>query len=79
LNSIFVNEKSNILILCHNGYSDEITQVINEYTCGILNSGWFPVACNKKIILYDLDTEINNNTKKRLNDEIDRLLSIPVL
>jgi hypothetical protein len=79
LNSIFVNEKSNILILCHNGYSNEIAQVINEYTCGILNSGWFPETCNKKLILYDLDTEINNNTKKRLNDEIDTLLSIHVL
>jgi hypothetical protein len=59
LNSIFVNEKSNVLVLCHIGYKVEYDGVNKPFPGGIFNSAWFPTVANKKLILYDLNTEIN--------------------
>ena len=74
LNSIFVNEKSNILVLCHKSYSNEYIAVREDYLCGILNSDWFPKKCKNKYILYDLPTELDESTKILLIDEIDKMV-----
>jgi len=74
LNSIFVNEKSNILVLCHESYSSEYVEVRENYSCGILNSGWFPTICKNKYILYDLPTELDDFTKILLNNEIEKMI-----
>ena len=74
LNSIFVNEKSNILVLCHKSYSNEYIAVREDYLCGILNSDWFPKKCKNKYILYDLPSELDEPTKILLNSEIDKMI-----
>ena len=75
LNSIFVNINSNVLILCHIGYKNEYTEVINNYPESIFNSDWFPKKCNKKLIIYDLENKINNNIKIKLDEKIMELLN----
>jgi hypothetical protein len=75
LNSIFVNEKSNVLVLCHKSYNNEYETVIKTYQGGIFNSGWFPTNCNKKIIIYDLETELTEENKKMLDKKIDELIN----
>ena len=47
LNSVFVNEMSNVLIISNIKYKHEYEKVMN-YPCGFYNSGWFPEKCNKK-------------------------------
>ena len=74
LNSIFVNENSNILILCHKSYSNEYVEVREKYPCGIFDSYWFPKKCKNKYVLYDLPTELDDLTKIILNDEIDKMI-----
>jgi hypothetical protein len=70
LNSIFVNENSNILVLCHKSYSNEYV----AYACGILDSVWFPKKCKNKYILYDLPSKLDEPTKILLNNEIDKMI-----
>lgn len=74
LNSIFVNEKSNILVLCHKSYSNEYIAVREDYPCGILDSDWLPKKCKNKYILYDLPSELDEPTKILLNIEIDKMV-----
>ena len=74
LNSIFVNEKSNVLVLCHKGYEHEYVSVKTNYPGSILNSDWFPKIANKKLILYDLETELNEETKKILDIKINEFV-----
>jgi capsular polysaccharide biosynthesis protein len=75
LNSVFVNKKSNVLVLCHKSYSKEYEAVIN-YQCGIFDSAWFPEKSNKKLIMYDLETEINEEIKKMLDVKIVQLINV---
>jgi capsular polysaccharide biosynthesis protein len=70
LNSIFVNPNSNVLVLCHIGYKTEYYNVINKWNINILDSAWFPTICNKKLILYDLESKFNDNIKMQLDDKI---------
>ncbi len=74
LNSIFVNENSNILVLCHKSYNNEYNKVKETYSCGIFNSAWFPKNCKNKYILYDLPTELDDSTKILLNDELNKMI-----
>jgi len=74
LNSIFVNPTANILVLCHKGYEKEYTEVRDNYPCGILDSGWFPEIANKKLVEYDLPSDINNEVITKLNSTITELL-----
>jgi hypothetical protein len=80
LNSIFVNENSNILVLCHKDYRHEyfephkLNNKHHEYPNGILNSDWFPKKCKNKYILYDLPRELDESTKILLIDEIDKMI-----
>jgi hypothetical protein len=65
INSIFVNKKTNVLILCHKGYSNEygkkITYDNNNLTL------WTPI-CNKLIMSYDLESELTNESEQLLSD-----------
>jgi hypothetical protein len=72
LNSIFVNEKSNILILCHTTYNNEYNELKNK--SNILESAWLPTICKNKYILYDLPTILDDNIKILLNNEIDKMI-----
>ena len=74
LNSDFVNENSSILVLCHSGYKPEYDKVNKEYNCSIFETAWFPRRCKKKNILYDLESEFNNNTKLLLDEKINELI-----
>ena len=74
LNSIFVNENSNILVLCHKSYNNEYIKVNTKFACGIFGSDWFPKKCKNKYILYDLPTELDESTKILLIDEIDKMV-----
>jgi len=71
LNSIFVNESSNVLVLCHENYQHEYKSLDSNF---ILQSGWFPTECNKKLIMYDLKTELNDDIKILLDNTIDKLV-----
>jgi hypothetical protein len=75
LNSIFVNTNSNTLVICHIGYKDEYTEVIENYPLDILDSDWFPKKCNKKCILYDMETEFDDSIKIKLDEKIIELQS----
>jgi hypothetical protein len=74
LNSIFVNINSNVLILCHKGYEIEYNKVITYPNDDITTSSCFPKICNKKLILYDLETEINDIINQNLDIKINELL-----
>jgi hypothetical protein len=70
LNSIFVNENSNILVLCHISYNNEYNSFTKD---NILYSQWFPRTCKNKFILYDLPTILDDSTKNLLKNEIDKM------
>ena len=74
LNSIFVNENSNILVLCHKSYSNEYNKVKETDSRGIFNTSFFPINCKNKYILYDLPSELDDSTKILLNNEIDKMV-----
>lgn len=69
-----MNEKSNVFVLCHKGYKEEYVSVQTTYPVSIFNSGWFPKIANKKLILYDLETELNEETKKILDIKINEFV-----
>lgn len=75
LNSVFVNEISNILVISHIGYKHEYNEVMNNYPCGFYNSAWFPEKCNKKVFLGDLLNNLNEETVESLNNKITELLN----
>jgi hypothetical protein len=74
LNSLFLNSTSNVLILCHSGYKNEWFSMTEQQIFKIFNSRFFPNKCNKKLILYDLPTELTDNVKDVLILEIKNLL-----
>jgi hypothetical protein len=71
-NSTFVNYKQNVISLCHVGYANEyeglkiIEDIKNVYT------NWTPI-CNKNIMVYDLKTELTDETKCLLENTINKL------
>jgi hypothetical protein len=69
LNSLFINPVANVLLLCHSGYKHEWTSMTEQQ---IFNSRWIPNVCNKKLILYDLPTELTDSVKNNLNIEINK-------
>lgn len=73
LNSIFVNENANVLVLAHIGYEHEYTQIRDNYPGGIFKSAWFPEKCNKKQIAY-CKTELDNNIKLELKKCISNMI-----
>ena len=75
LNSVFVNEKSNILLIANIKYNNEYLKIIETYPGGIYNSGWFPSQANKKIFLGDLPNELDDTTIELLNSKLFDLLS----
>jgi hypothetical protein len=72
LNTTFVNENANILILCHKGYKNEYDTL--ETGEDILYSVWFPQICNKRLILYDMESDITNDIKNILDEKIHELI-----
>jgi len=74
LNSIFCNERGNVLVLCHIDYKPEYEEV-KKYPSGILDSHWLPFVSNKKLIIYDLNTNFTKETSLRLNNGINKLLA----
>jgi len=74
LNSIFVGDKSNILVISHIRYSHEYNEVKNNYPGGLYKSRWFPDICNKKIFLEDLTSELTSDNIIRLENSIYDLL-----
>jgi hypothetical protein len=74
LNGIFVNTNSNALVICHIGYKHEYTKVRENYPMDILDSDWFPRKCNKKCILYDMESVFHDNIKILLNEKITELI-----
>ena len=76
LNSIFVHPNANVLVLCHEGYKNEYVKVRDTYSCGILNSGWFPEKAKNKYILYDLPSQLNDTVKQQLNNEVNKMVEL---
>jgi hypothetical protein len=74
LNSCFVNENSNILVIVHKGYQNEIDNLSKNNSI-ITSTHWFPEKANKKLLITDLDTDLNENTIKILNENINLLSS----
>ena len=71
INSIFVNSTSNVLIICHKDYANEYNS-FNKLT--IHESQWFPYVCNKKQIIYDLETKLKQTIKESLHSNINELV-----
>ena len=71
---IFINENSNVLVLCHKGYDYEYNEVKQKFPGGIFKSGWFPNICNKKLVLYDLLSILTDDIKELLDEKIQDLL-----
>jgi capsular polysaccharide biosynthesis protein len=73
LNSTFVNENANVLVIAHIGYENEYINVRDNYSGGIFNTGWFPNKCNKKQIAY-CKTELDDNIILELNKCISNMI-----
>jgi hypothetical protein len=71
INSIFVNKKTNVLILCHKGYSNEYNKTYN-YTKNHMTL-CTPV-CNKLIMAFDLESKLSNDYEKTMQEYIGSLL-----
>ena len=63
LNSIFVNETSNVLLLCHIGYKHEYEQMRDRiYTCD-----WFPKKSKSKYLIIDLENTLKSSDILKLD------------
>jgi hypothetical protein len=45
--------------------------VKNNYPCDILETAWFPDKCNKKLIIYDLESDFNSNIEVQLDEKMN--------
>ena len=72
LNSAFVNENANVLVIAHIGYENEYIEVRDDYPGGIFKSAWFPKKCNKKQITY-CKTELDDSIILELNKCISNM------
>jgi hypothetical protein len=71
INSLFVNEKTNVLVLCHIEY-------LSQYQNSVVNnneaSQWTP-KCNKLILSYDLESELTDEHRFLLQNQINELIN----
>ena len=74
LNSIFVNECSNILVLGHIKYQAEYEKVRDKYSCNFYESEWFPKKSNKALFIGDLPSELSNDIIDLLKTKIAELV-----
>lgn len=72
-NSTFVNCKQNVITLCHIEYANEYNGLKNINDLKNTYTDWTPI-CNKNIMVYDLQSELTNETKYLLQKKIDELL-----
>jgi hypothetical protein len=70
LNSIFVNKKTNVMILCHNRYSHEYNK---NYNYNKNNRTLCTPICNKLIMVFDLESELKNEYEQNLQKHINIL------
>jgi hypothetical protein len=73
LNSSFVNENANVLVLCHDDYQNEYDG-LNKHGTNFLKTHWFPTICDKKLILFDLQYELTEKTKTNIDCELNKLI-----
>ena len=74
LNSVFINNLANVLILCNIGYKKEYTDVLSNYNISIFETCWFPKTCNKKLIMYDVEHNFSEENKIILQQNIYELI-----
>lgn len=71
INSTFVNRNSNLMVLCHSKYNNEfVRDNVNHQNY----SNWIPI-CDKLVMVYDLESNFDENTKNLLDDKLSELLS----
>ena len=71
INSIFVNKKTNVMILCHKGYSNEYNK---NYNYNKNNLTLCTPICNKLIMVYDLESDLNIDSEQKLQEHINILI-----
>ena len=76
LNSIFVNECSNILILGHEKYKAEYDEVKNNVNCypSFYESAWFPKKTNKSLFIGDLPSKLTVEIVDLLKHKLTELV-----
>jgi hypothetical protein len=71
INSIFINENSNVMILCNINYKHEYYNPNYQYNSKIL-SLWTPI-CNKLIMVFDLPNILDDVIISKLDNSIKEL------
>jgi hypothetical protein len=67
INSVFVNKLSNVMILCHELYSNEYSNHNKHHVfCNNVGTDWTPV-CNKLCMVYDLPRKLDESTQRKLD------------
>lgn len=73
INSIFVNKKTNVMILCHIHYKNEWSNHKFTYSKDVLTL-CTPI-CNKLIMEFDLPSELNNDITIQIQNHLKDLIS----
>ena len=73
INSIFVNKKTNVMILCHIHYKNEWSNHNFTYSKDVLTL-CTPI-CNKLIMEFDLPSELNNDITIQIQNHLKDLIS----
>jgi hypothetical protein len=70
INSAFVNKLSNVMILCHELYSNEYSNNNKHHLfCNNVGTDWTPV-CNKLCMVYDLPRELDESSQHKLDTNL---------
>jgi hypothetical protein len=72
VNGMFVNKKTNVLVLCHKGYSHEYNA--HNWTRDLHYKMCTPV-CNKLIMMYDLLSDLSHESSAMLKTKINELIN----
>jgi hypothetical protein len=75
LNSIFVNECSNILVIGHLKYISEYET--KKTDSDFYQSAWFPKKSNKKLFIGNLPSELSNNIIDLLKNKMAEFITNP--
>jgi hypothetical protein len=72
MNSCFVSNKANMLVIGHQNYANEYDSVGEK----MFQSRWFADNCNKKMFVGHLPTNIDDKIINLLNDKISELIKL---
>lgn len=71
LNSVFINETANLLVIAHNGYILEYGKLgIQKNEITRINEMCPWTKCKKKLFIGNLESNLNDNTVLLLNSKI---------